>query len=139
MDKTPTYQLRLIALKKAVDSFEKALAIRLDSMNDTEKDAIRNGQALKFGFSVEFLWKTIKDFLFEVHGIECNSPKSCLKSFFQNSDLTETDYQNLMVMINYRNELSHMYDQRTFEKIWNSLPSHQELILKCISEIERGI
>ena len=139
MDKAPTYQYRLKTLNEAVKSFQNSLEIDLSHKDDIEADVIKNGQALKFSYSIELLWKVIKTFLNEVHGIECNSPKSCIKFFFQNSELSEVDYQGLIGMINQRNELSHIYNQNAFEKIHKSLPSNLKIIKKCARIIENGI
>jgi nucleotidyltransferase substrate binding protein (TIGR01987 family) len=132
MVKALTYQFRLKALVLALESFGKSLEIDLSSRDETEADAIKNGQALKFGYSMELFWKVLKSFMYEVHGIECNSPKSCIKSFFQNSPLSEDDYQRLIEMVNHRNELAHIYDELTFEMIWKALPSNLEIMLRCL-------
>ncbi len=84
MVKTKTYQYKLRSLNQAIDSFKKSLSIELSSKGDTEADAIKNGQALKFSYTIELLWKTIKAFLYAEHGVECNSPKSCIKLFYVN-------------------------------------------------------
>jgi nucleotidyltransferase substrate binding protein (TIGR01987 family) len=136
MDKALTYQFRLKALMLALESFGNSLKIDLSSRDETEADAIKNGQALKFGYSMELFWKVIKSFMYEVHGIECNSPKLCIKSFFQNSSLTENDYQKLIEMVNQRNELAHIYNEQTFEEIWKALPSNLEIMLRCLKEFD---
>ena len=139
MDKAPTYQYRLKTLNEAVKSFKNSLEIDLSFKDDIEADAIKNGQAMKFSYSIELLWKVIKAFLIEVHGIECNSPKSCIKFLFQNSKLSENDYQGLIGMINQRNELSHIYNEKAFEKIHKSLTLNLKIIKKCALIIESGI
>ena len=136
MDEAFSYQVRLNTLVQALDGFDKSLKIDLSEKNDIEADAIKNGQALKFGYTMELLWKVIKTFIYEVHGIECNSPKSCIKSFFQNSSLSEDDYRKLIEMVNQRNELAHIYEERAFEKIWKDLPSNLETIRKCLREFD---
>ena len=139
MDKAPTYKNRLETLKQSVKSFQDALNINLSGKDPIEVDAIKSGQAQKFELTVELLWKAVKVFLFEIHGIECNSPKSCMKFLFQNSGLSENDYQSLIEMINQRNELSHIYNEKAFEKIWESLPVNLKIIKKCVRVIEGGI
>ena len=134
MDKAFTYHYRLNALVRALESFKKSLEIDLSSRSETEADTIRNGQALKFGYSMELFWKVIKSFMYESHGIECNSPKSCIKAFFQNSSLSEDDYQKLIEMVNQRNELARIYDEHTFQIIWEALPSNLEIMQKCLGE-----
>lgn len=131
MVKTLTYKYKLKTLNQALEGFEKSLAIDLAGKGETEADTIRNGQVLKFGYSVLLLWKAIKAFLWEEHGVECNSPKSCMKSFFVNTTLSEDDSTMLLGMIDQRNELAHIYDQETFEEIWNSLGPNLELMKKA--------
>ena len=139
MDKTPTYKNRLETLKQAVKGLQDALNINISGKDPIEADTIKRGQAQKFELTVELLWKAVKVFLFEIHGIECNSPKSCIKFLFQNSVLSENDYQSLIKIINQRNELSHIYNEKAFEKIWKSLPPNLKIIKKCVRVIESGI
>ncbi len=131
MVKAGTYRYKLSALMQALDSYGKSLEIDLSGKDVTEADAIKNGQALKFGYSVELLWKTAKAFLREEHGIECNSPKSCIRYLFQNTKLNEEDGNQLLRMIDQRNELAQIYDQELFEEIWNSLGPNLELMKKA--------
>ncbi len=134
MVQASSYRPRLETLKQALDSFEKALEIETAPKDPVEADAIRNGQALKFGYCMELLWKAMKSFLYEQHGIECNSPKSCIKFFFQNTNISESDYRQLNIMVNQRNELSHMYNKRIFEELLNSLPGNLTMMKKCLKE-----
>ncbi len=105
--------------------------VTVGGKEEIEADTIKNGQALKFGYSVELLWKTAKAFLREEHGIECNSPKSCIRSLFQNTTLDERDGNQLLRMIDQRNGLYQIYDQESFEEIWNSLGPNLELMKKA--------
>lgn len=136
MEQAGTYKYKLEKLKKALEGFDNALNINLNGKTEVEKDIIKNGQVQKFEYCIELLWKTAKFYLFDIHGIECNSPKSCIKLFYQNSDISDDDYEALISMINSRNEISHIYDEQAFDNIYNKLPMFFEVMKTCLNLLE---
>ncbi len=84
-------------------------------------DLIRNGQIQKFEYTLESFWKLTKAYLYDIHGVDCSSPKSCIKALFQNTEMSESDYEILIYMVNCRNSLSHIYDEGTFKDIYEEL------------------
>ena len=128
MEQAQLYQNKLNKLETVIIGFGKALQVDLSNRPEDEVDLLKNGQVQKFEYSVELLWKTIRFFLFYIHGIECNSPKSCMKMFYQNTEMSEKDYEELIEMINSRNELSHVYDDSVFDKIFNRLNTYLDIM-----------
>jgi len=43
---------------------------------------LKNGQVQKFEFTTELLWKMLKAFLLEWHGIDAASPKEVIRRYF---------------------------------------------------------
>ena len=78
-----------MALKSLISSLEKAYK-RLEeayyrTLNEKGSDDyyfFRDSTIQRFEFTVEIFWKTIKGFLKEIEGIDCRSPKSCIRNFF---------------------------------------------------------
>lgn len=135
MEQTSGYENKLVRLKKALDGFEKSLALDKSSFNEIENDTIRSGQVQKFEVSVELFWKTFKQFLFEIHGVEAVSPKTVIKQMYLIKYVNEKEYESLMEMINDRNRMSHIYNEELFELIHSRLGRYLQLMRKALEEI----
>lgn len=109
---------KLIQLQDALDNFEKSLAIDMNSLDETIVDSIKSGRIQKFEFCVELVWKTLKVYLWEINGIDSNSPKSVIKDFYSLDLLTVEDYEKLMEAVDDRNRISHIYSKDQFEDIY---------------------
>lgn len=132
MEQAETYRLKLDRLRNALSGFENALQINFREKSELEIDLLKNGQIQKFEYCIELFWKTVKSFLLVHHGLECFSPKSCIKNFFQATDLSEHDYEMVMEMISQRNKLSYIYEQSEFEMIHRNLTGYLPVLKKCL-------
>jgi len=65
-------------LKRALENFDDSMKIDLNLFPDIVKDSVESGQIQKFEFSCELLWKTIKAFLYEIEGLDINTPKGAI-------------------------------------------------------------
>jgi nucleotidyltransferase substrate binding protein (TIGR01987 family) len=110
---------KLTQLQDALDNFEKSLSIDLNSLDETLVDSIKSGRIQKFEFCVELMWKTLKVYLWEINGIDSNSPKSVIKDFYGLDLLSLEDYEKLMEAVDDRNRISHIYSKDQFEDIYN--------------------
>jgi nucleotidyltransferase substrate binding protein (TIGR01987 family) len=121
-DMDSTVQKKISQLESALADFKKSLDIDLDLFSDpVVLDTIKNGHIQKFEMSLELLWKTMKKYLFEMNGIDMMSPKTVLKSWFENKYCSYEDYETLIDLINKRNKLSHLYNTSEYIKIHSSL------------------
>jgi nucleotidyltransferase substrate binding protein (TIGR01987 family) len=115
-----------ICWKQRFDNYDRAFILlqsalverSLDDFSDLEQQ----GMVLRFEFSFELAWKTMKDFL-ESSGIQINpvTPKAVIKEAFAAKIID--DGQIWIDMMLDRNLLSHSYDQKTFLKALNSVKS----------------
>lgn len=128
MERSDLFNKKLAQLNKAIDSFDKLLNHNLSDYDDIVIDGLKNGQLQKFEYSTELLWKIIKRYLFYHDGIDSHSPKSVAKEFYLASHINEEEYQLLIEMIDDRNRLSHIYDQKSFDEIISKLPSYLSLM-----------
>lgn len=124
--------------KKALKSFEDLLQTNLVKLKLEEKliDGIKNGQVQKFEYCSELTWKLIRQFLLVIDGVETASPKGSIKEFFAKGYGNEPSYKKLLQMIDDRNELSHVYSEEDFEKIYKKLPTYLKAMKKVLSIIE---
>ena len=103
-----------------IQNFEKALNRLKEAAEQAKDDLDKDGVIQRFEFTVELFWKTLKALL-EYQGIECFSPRSCIKEAFK-ANLIEDD-EIFLDMLEDRNLSSHIYSEEIsreiFEKIKN--------------------
>lgn len=108
---------KIRSLSDAVSNLLGSIELKLSDYDDIAADAIKSGQIQKFEFSVELLWKTLKLYIFEVYGEDIKTPKLVLKKTLELELFDYSLYEITIDMLNWRNELSHLYDQEHFEDI----------------------
>ena len=136
MEQSTGYEKKLITLKLALESFEKAMSVDLSGLGDIEKDTMKNGQIQKFEISIELFWKTMKKFLHDIHGIETVSPKMTIKQLYMTKYTDEKNYETLLGMINDRNRMSHIYSEEQFSEIYNRLSEYLSLMQRTVTKIK---
>jgi len=104
-------------LTRAITRFDEVLQLPLDEMGTVRDSAIQ-----RFEFCVDLSWKTLKTILLTKHGIECASPKSCLREAFSVGLITDDDPFWLQ-MIELRNLSAHTYDEAVAEQLYAELPN----------------
>lgn len=126
---------KIAQLKKAVHNFEKVMQIDLFSPSEMITDLIRNGQIQKFEYCTELLWKVTKAFLEEKHGSNSKSPKNVFRDFFENGYIDEMACEKIILMVDDRNLLSHIYNEDYFEKVHKHLPEHLKLMQLVVDKL----
>ena len=134
-----------MALRERVESFEKALNRFKEAYREAEKEReghyfpfLRDSTLQRFEFTVETLWKAVKAFLLEVEGIECRSPKGCIRELFSSGYLTDEETIKLLEMINDRNLTSHTYREEVAEEIFSRVGTYVELMEKVLKRLKEG-
>ncbi len=119
----------------AIKDFENSLGIDISKLDDDILDSVKSGRAQKFEFCAELLWKTIKVFLNEIHGIDENSPKTVIKRFYSLGYVNAREYETLMEILFDRNKLNHIYNKQQFEEIYTKLIKTLPVFQKVLKEI----
>ncbi|WP_457569289.1 nucleotidyltransferase substrate binding protein [Desulfurobacterium sp.] len=115
-----------------IRNFEKALE-RLDEAVTIARDELdKDGVIQRFEFTVELLWKALRAIL-SYHGIECYSPRNCIKEAFKANIISDDEI--VLDMLKDRNLSSHIYDKTVSEQIFkrikeNYLPYFKSLELR---------
>ncbi|MEX0849756.1 MAG: HI0074 family nucleotidyltransferase substrate-binding subunit [Candidatus Dependentiae bacterium] len=100
------------ALKQLNDSVNLFyLKKQLEGISHEEYIAFRDSVVKRFEISFDLLWKYLKEFLFEVHGIEVASPRKVIRESFAQGLFTEDEMNLLIKMCNDRNLTAHTYDE----------------------------
>ncbi len=103
-----------------VKKFEKALERLREAVIQAKDELDKDGVIQRFEFTVEMLWKTLKAIL-EYQGIECYSPRNCVKEAFKANIIGDDEI--ILDMLEDRNLSSHIYDQKVSEEIFQRIKS----------------
>ncbi len=111
-------------LEKAVNRFEEVLSLE-------KNDVVRDSAILRFEFTLDLSWKTVKAFLEEHEGVLCHSPKDCFRKAFQEGTI---DYDDFWIeLIDIRNELAHTYNDALSQSVYDQFPKalqHFKILLQ---------
>ena len=114
--------------------FKKTIA-RLEEAVSLEKTEIVRDSAIKrFELCFDLAWKCIKSYA-RREGIECNSPRSCLKVAFQ-LNLISYD-ENWLKMLDDRNLAVHIYREEYAEELYSRLSLYEGLFKELAMKLEK--
>ncbi len=82
------------------------------------KEILYEVSAKRFEYTYESLWKTIRLFLLEEKGIECNSPMDCFKSLYAVGLIDERYSEEIPRIVRMRNRVVHIYDFSLAEEVF---------------------
>ena len=110
--------------RRNLENYEHAAKQLAKALNEPESEFIRDASIQRFEFTYELLWKTIKVFLEEMHGVRTVSPRQVFKEAFA-LELIDNE-EMFLEMIEARNLLSHTYNENQASEIYRKLPSFLE-------------
>ena len=102
----------------ALNKLDKAYKTLQKAVDIAENDLERDGTIKRFEFTFEVLWKMLKINL-DYYGIDCNSPKICIKEAFRNKLID--DGEIFLDMLEDRNKITHIYDDETAGQIFERI------------------
>jgi nucleotidyltransferase substrate binding protein, HI0074 family len=126
-------------LKNAFSRLKESYNKTINSQNTADYSFFRDSTIQRFEFTIEILWKTVKEFLKLKEGVECRSPKSCIRDFFGSGYLSSQDVVTLLEAIDDRNLTSHTYHEEIADKIFQNIKKYLPVIKSVINEIEKNI
>ncbi len=109
-------------LSKNLINFEKALNRLKEALQEPESAIVMDATIQRFEFSYELMWKTLKNFLEDIHGIRVVSPRQVFKEAYRLSLIEQEDL--FLEMIHSRNLLSHTYNEELASDIYKKCPSY---------------
>lgn len=120
-------------LDKNLTNFKKALNRFKEVLQEPESAIIMDATIQRFEFSYELMWKTLKNFLEDIHGIRVVSPRQVFKEAYRLSLIEQEDL--FLEMIHSRNLLSHTYNEELAKDIYKKCPSY----LSAMQEVSKGV
>ena len=121
------------ALERLEDSYNKSLVLR----GEKEFQYYRDSTIQRFEFTLEIAWKTVKAYLFEVDGIECRSPKSCIREFLSAAHFNAAQTQTFLEMIDDRNLVTHTYHESLANEIFASIGTYLDVFHALRDALEK--
>lgn len=117
-----------------LEDFRKAIN-RLEEVLKLEKtEVVRDSAIKRFELCFDLAWKSIKAYA-QKQGLECFSPRSCLKIAFK---LNLIEYDEIwLTILEDRNLTTHMYKEEYANKIYIKLSEYLKLFMSLSSRIEK--
>ena len=107
------------------DSFSHAIVRFNEALSATETDLTRDAAIQRFEFCFELAWKVIQEQV-RTEGLDCQSPKGCLKLAYKNGWIgNETGW---LAMLEDRNRTAHTYDEALAKDVYRRLSAHLPLL-----------
>lgn len=113
--------LRLADSSRALKTLEEIL-------NETFSIIVRDATIQRFEYTFESVWKLVKQYLYEIEGIVCNSPKKCWRELLAVGIIDEKETMELLIMTDDRNLTSHTYIEALAKAIYQKVPGYWRLL-----------
>ncbi|MDR1726626.1 MAG: nucleotidyltransferase substrate binding protein [Acidobacteriota bacterium] len=128
-----------IRWKQRFENYSKACAL-LAEISDYELEStpaiIREGFIQRFEVAFDLAWKTTKDYLLYLgHDVQ-PSPRTVIKEAFAAKVIE--DGQAFVDMLEARNQMSHRYDEATFDTIFSQIKTEFYPALEKLREYLEG-
>jgi nucleotidyltransferase substrate binding protein (TIGR01987 family) len=114
---------------------KRALGTLQEIMDEPYSVIIRDAAIQRFEYTFEAIWKLIKEYLFEMQGVMCNSPKSCFREAFKMGLVNEAESMQTLYMTDDRNMTTHTYHEDVAEEIYKELSGYYLLMNKIYVNI----
>ncbi|QQR49562.1 nucleotidyltransferase substrate binding protein [bacterium] len=130
-----TLENAIVNLEKVKKTAPKEYAA--DLVHDLELH-IRDSMIQRFEYTIENLWKYLKDYSYEkfrvVHEIQASRPiiRTCCQAMI----ISEQEASLLIEMIDYRNETSHRYKEEVAEILSTKIAHYYPAIEKIVRRLK---
>jgi len=115
-------------LKRRLEEAEKALKTLKEVSQEPYSVIVRDASIQRFEYTFEAFWKFLRDYLKEIEGIRCNSPKSCFREALATGLINEEQAMALLEMTDDRNLTSHTYIEEVAEQIYRKVEHYYKLM-----------
>jgi len=113
--------------QKAIEKLEKVLKLKKTEIN-------RDSAIKRFELCFDLAWKSMKE-LAKKEGIECYSPRECLRTSFQLKIIDPN--KKWFEMLDNRNLTVHLYKEEMADRIYLKLPVYLEILKDLLNKIKQ--
>jgi len=96
----------------------------------------RDAAIKRFEYSFDIIWKTARQHLLSVHGIDQRSPKSVIRACRVAGLLSDEKTEAALAMADDRNLTVHTYNEAWAREVFGRLAGHAELLEVLLAAIE---
>ena len=121
-------RMSLGLLKKKHADAARALKTLQKILGEKKTTVNRDAAIQRFEYTTEIVWKCLQLFLKGTEGIECYSPKSCMREARNVGLLNEKETVVALQMVDDRNATSHTYHEEVADRIYAKLPDYARLM-----------
>jgi len=123
---------KLSDFQSALERLNEAYTKTIEYREKEEYTFFRDSTIQRFEFTLEIAWKSIKAFLLEYDGLECRSPKACMREFLSAGYIDHVAVGELLSMIDDRNLATHTYHEALADEIFSHIEEYL-VILQTLS------
>ena len=106
-------------IQQSLNNLERALARLKEALCEPASNSlVMDGTIQRFEFVIELFWKAFKRIL-DREGIQVSTPRESIKQAYQVGWIEDEDAW--LEMLRDRNETSHVYDEATAQRIYESI------------------
>ena len=113
------------AYDRTAHSFSHAIVRLNEALVAPETDLSRDAAIQRLEFCFELSWKVIQEHA-RTEGLNCQSPKGCLKLAYKNGWIV--DETGWLAMLEDRNRTAHTYDETLAKDVYRRLSAHLPLL-----------
>jgi nucleotidyltransferase substrate binding protein (TIGR01987 family) len=126
-------------LERRIKDAEKALETLKEISQEPYSVVVRDATIQRFEYTFEAFWKFLRDYLREIEGIRCNSPKSCFREALSAGLLSEEQTMTCLEMTDDRNLTAHTYIEEVAEQIYKKAKSYYKLMNNLFSPVKKSL
>jgi len=126
-------------LRRRTEEVEKALKTLKEISQEPYSTVVRDATIQRFEYTFEAFWKFLRDYLREIEGIRCNSPKSCFREALSAGLMKEEQTMTCLEMTDDRNLTAHTYIEEVAEQIYKKVKSYYELMNSIFSPVKKSL
>jgi nucleotidyltransferase substrate binding protein (TIGR01987 family) len=126
-------------LKQRLQLADRALA-KLETLAASPYDElVRDASIQRFETSFEAVWKAAQAVLRESFGTALGSPKTVIRTCFENGLLDEAQTRLALAMVDHRNLTAYTYNEGLANEIFKALPAYRTLLRAWIQRLSQAI
>lgn len=138
-----TMNTALVLLLKALATLKEAFDVFLDIQKLGNLKfilAAEDSMVQRFEYTHEAFWKFLKRYLEKIYNLEAvNSPRSVFRACFKVGLCSEAETDLLLMMLDKRNQTTHIYDSILVHKILPEVPMYYDCMKKIAERVKADL
>lgn len=121
--------------QKALDSLQDAIEL-IENTDEISKEkeylAYQDSVIKRFEYTLDVIWKYLKEYIFNKYGVVVKSPKETFREAFKQNMIDQDEAELALNMVDDRNETSHRYDMAKAKDISQMIPTYYDFFEKLL-------